>query len=348
LIDEWQLVPGLWNAVRREVDSRGLDGQFILTGSAAPADDATRHSGAGRFSRLRLRTMTLAESGLSTGEVSLAALLGGQAPPPGHSEVALGDLIGEVCHGGWPADRHRPLAQARANVGDYVQEVVHADIRLADGVRHDPIRVLDVMRALARNTATAARATTLAADASAGLTAVADETVGAYIRALRRVMILEPLPAWSPVLRSKARVRTSPKHHFVDPAISACLLAAGPDELRRDLKTFGFLFESLAIRDLRVYAEAAGARVLYYRDSNGLEVDAIVDGGYGRWGAFEIKLGGAASVIDQAAANLLDFADEVDTQSAGRPRVLAVVTAEGYAHLRPDGVAVIPITALGP
>ena len=347
LLDEWQLVPALWNAVRREVDDRGLDGQFILTGSSTPADDATRHTGAGRFSRLRLRTLSLAESGLSSGKVSLAGLLAGRPVDSGQASLGLDDLIAETCHGGWPADRRRDWATAWRNAGDYVTEIADADIRTVDGVKHDPVRVLALMRALARNTATEASQTVLAADAGDGSASLDPDTAAVYLAALRRLMVVEPLTSWSPVLRSKARLRRSVKHHFVDPAISAVLLNAGVDELRRDLKTYGFLFESLAVRDLRVYAEAASATVHHYRDSNGLEVDAVVDGGFGRWAAFEVKLASAGDVLDRAAATLLKFADTVDAQSSGAPKALVVLTAGTYAYTRPDGVAVVPLAALG-
>jgi len=347
LLDEWQLVPDVWNAVRRAVDARGSDGQFILTGSSTPADDTTRHTGAGRFSRLRMRTLSLAESGLSSQGVSLAGLLAGEPVESGQSSMTLDDLIAETCHGGWPADRQRDWTTAQRNLTDHVNEIADADIRTVDGVRHDPVRVLALMRALARATATEARHTVLAADAADGLASLDPDTSAVYLAALRRLMIVEPLTSWSPVLRSKARLRRSVKHHFVDPAVSAALLNAGVGELRRDLKTYGFLFESLAIRDLRVYAEAAFATVHHYRDSNDLEVDAVVDGGHGRWAAFEIKLASARDALDKAATTLLTFAATVDTQSSGAPKALVILTAGPYAHTRPDGVAVVPLAALG-
>ncbi len=348
LLDEWQLVPPLWNAVRRAVDDRGLDGQFILTGSATPADDLTRHTGAGRISRFRMRTLTLAESGLSSRQVSLRRILGGDHVTAGEAAINLNDLVEETCHGGWPADRSRSTTAAQGNIADYLTEITYADLRMVDGVRRDPVKVLALLRSLARNTASQARITTLAREAATDATSLEQGTATAYLRALERLMVIEPLTSWSPVLRSKARLRQAVTHHFVDPALPASLLGAGVDELRRDMKTFGFLFESLAIRDLRVYAEAAGAGVHHYRDSNDLEVDAIVDGGFGRWGAFEIKLAGTASVLDKAAANLLSFTKVVDTQSCGQPSVLAVITAQGQAYTRPDGVAVIPLASLGP
>jgi len=347
LLDEWQLVPDLWNAVRREVDDRGADGQFILTGSASPTADKTRHTGAGRFSRFRMRTLSLAESGLSSQAVSLAKLLAGDKVDAGQASMTLDDLIAETCHGGWPADRQRDWATARRNVGDYVNEIAGADIRTVDGVRHDPVRVLALMRALARNTATEARHAVLTSDANDGPVPLNPATAAIYLAALQRLMIVEPLTSWSPVLRSKARLRRAVKHHFVDPAISAVLLNAGVDELRRDLKTFGFLFESLAIRDLRVFAESTSATVHHYRDSNNLEVDAVVDGGYGRWAAFEIKLATTQIVLDRAAAALLKFSHTVDVQSSGAPTALVIITAGTYAYTRPDGVAVVPLAAMG-
>ena len=346
LLDEWQLVPNLWNEVRRAVDARHAPGQFILAGSATPQDDTTRHTGAGRISRLRMRTLSLWESGLSTGQVALTDLMAGGAAVAGASAMSLDDVIEETCHGGWPADRDKPWKAAQANVGDYCAEIANADIRTMDGVRRDPSRVRLLMQALARHTATQARQTTLAADAADP--ALGEDTVSSYVRALERLMVVEPLASWGPVLRSRARIRVAAKHHFVDPAMSASLLNAGPDELRRDLKTFGFLFESLVLRDLRVYAQVLGATVHHFLDSTGRQVDAVIDGGYDRWGAVEVKLGGTREVLDQAAANLQAFAAKVDTQSTGGPRFLAIVTATGYAYARPDGVLVVPLGILRP
>ncbi|GHU05197.1 ATPase AAA [Betaproteobacteria bacterium] len=347
LIDEWQLVPSLWNAVRREVDARELDGQFILTGSARPKDDATRHTGAGRFSRLRMRPLSLAESGLSTRQVSLAGLLTGELPETGQAVLTLDDMIEEVCHGGWPADRKRSTGQARRNLADYAGEFVRADLKTVDGVRRDPRRVEALLKALARNTASQASTITLAKDAAHNGRPMAEETAAQYLLALELLMVYEPLPAWEPVLRGKARLRSQPKHYLVDPALGAALLGAGVDEFQHDLKTFGFFFEALAVRDLRIYAQAAHAGVWHYRDSNNLEIDAIVDAGMGRWCAFEVKLGGGNAVED-AADQLKKFAAKIDTQSAGSPAALCVLSASGYVYTRPDGVAVVPLGVLGP
>lgn len=288
-----------------------------------------------------MRTLTLSESGLSSGEVSFSSLMAGDPVEAGASPLGLGDVIEEVCHGGWPANRGQSWSAAQANIADYCAEIANGDIRTVDGVRRDPNRVRLLMQTLARHTATQARLTTLAADAG-----MSDETVASYLNALERLMVVEPLTSWSPVLRARSRIRTTSKHHFVDPAMSAALLNAAPDELSRDLKTFGFLFESLVVRDLRVYAQPLRASVHHYLDSANLEVDAIIDGGYKRWGAVEVKLGGSSDVIQKAAENLLSFAAKVDTQSAGEPAFLAIVTAEGYAYTRPDGVCVIPIGVL--
>lgn len=351
LLDEWQLAPDLWNAVRREVDDRRADGQFILTGSATPADDVTRHTGAGRFSRLRMRPMSLFESGESNGTVSLTRLLEGDAEAvQGNSRLSVDDLIELSCRGGWPANLERDLAGARDRVRDYVEELQRAELVALDGVQRDPVRVRAVLIALARNLATEASMSTLARDAGELLDGGRPrvETVTDYLVALERVMAVEPQPAWAPHLRSRARVRVTPKAHFVDPSLAIGALGAGPADLRRDLEFFGLVFESLVVRDLRVYAQPFRGGVHHYRDSTGLEVDAIVTAGGDRWAAFEVKLGASAAVIDPAAAGLLKFADRVDTRRCGAPAAIAVVVSSGYAYRRPDGVFVIPVGTLGP
>jgi predicted AAA+ superfamily ATPase len=351
LLDEWQVVPEVWNAVRRQVDERGADGQFILTGSATPADDITRHTGAGRIARLRMRTMTLHETGHSSGTASLSVLLGEtftSCPDPG---LALDDLIELVCRGGWPAALRRSLPDAQQSVTDYLEEIRRTDIHTVDGVRRDPARVRAVLVALARNVATQVAISTLATDTGALLdtgTRPREETVADYLAALERLMIIEDQPAWAPHLRSRSLVRGAPKRHFVDPSLAVAALGARPADLRADLNLFGFLFESLVIRDLRVFAQPLGAEIRHYRDNTGLEVDAVVTAGNDRWGAFEIKLGASRTVVDQAAATLLKFAARVDTSKCGEPAVLAVIVGNGYGYTRPDGVAVVPIGALCP
>lgn len=343
LIDEWQLEPEIWNHVRRAVDERVDPGQFILAGSAQPTDEETRHTGAGRISRLRMRPMSLFELGVSSGEISLSALLAGEtasASDPGLDLQGLSDLI---CRGGWPAFRSLEIPQALRRVRGYLGEVPRDTERLAG---NRPERVSRLLESLARNVATLVSASTLAADASRPEDPVSDEAVASYLSSLSRLFVIEDQPAWQPHLRSRYRLRRAPKRHFVDPSLAAAALRAEPSRLIRDLKFLGFLFESLVIRDLRVYAQPLDGEVQHYRDSSGLEIDAVVDSG-DSWGAFEIKLGGAEA-IDDAASALRKFADRVDTSRLGPPAVLAVIVGGGYGYLREDGVQVIPVGCLAP
>lgn len=350
LLDEWQLVPAIWNAVRREVDNRQSGGQFILTGSATPADDLTRHSGAGRFSRLRMRPMSLVESGDSTGAVSLSALLAGESDVGAATNLTINDLAELACRGGWPGGLDYGITAAMGRVRDYIAEISRADVPALDDKRRDPVRVQAVLSAVARNVATEAGPNTLARDAGTlmGTAQLRVETVSTYLSALERLMVLEFQPHWGPHLRSRSTVRSSPKLHFVDPSLALAALRAGPADLRKDVEFFGLVFESLVIRDLRVYAQGFRGEVRHYRDSTGLEVDAIVTAGADRWAAFEVKLGASPAITDSAAAKLLKFADRVDTQRSGAPAALVVVTGTGYGYRRPDGVLVVPIGALGP
>ena len=339
LIDEWQTEPAIWNHVRRAVDDRPRPGQFILTGSAVPADDVTRHTGAGRLTRLRLRPMSLFETGRSSGAVSLRALLAGAAPRSAESALSIEELAGQVCRGGWPGNLQRSVNQALQANRAYLDEIRRVDVGRVDETRRDPAKVGDLLRSFARNVATYAAATTMAADLN-------NHTADAYLTALERLMIVEDQPAWAPHLRSRSRLRGAPKRHFVDPSLAVAALRADPDRLLRDLAWFGFLFESLVVRDLRVYAQHRDAEVLQYRDNTGLEVDAIVQAADGTWAAFEVKLG--AGMIDAAAATLLRFAKRVDPARSRAPAALAVIVAGGYGYVRGDGIGVIPIGALGP
>lgn len=346
LIDEWQIEPAIWNHVRRAVDDRASPGQFILTGSASPADDITRHTGAGRISRLRMRPMSLFESGGSTGEISLAELLAGETPRSGDPGLGLAQLAGELAVGGWPGSRDLRLDAALRAVRDYLEEIRRTDIGRVDGTRRDPDRVGRLLRSLARNVATPAAIATLAGDTAGANGPLKRDTVSDYLTVLDRLMIVEDQPAWAPHLRSKYVLRGAAKRHFVDPSLAVAALRATPDHLLRDLALFGLLFESLVVRDLRIYAQAADAQVLHYRDSNGLEVDAIVQAADGRWAAFEVKLG--AGQADEGAASLSRFVRQVDTERCGRPAALGVITGGGYGYLREDGVAIVPIGALRP
>jgi predicted AAA+ superfamily ATPase len=343
LIDEWQLAPEIWNHVRRAVDERIDPGQFILAGSAHPTDEETRHSGAGRISRLRMRPMSLFELGASSGEISLSTLLAGEpasASDPGLGLEALADWI---CRGGWPAFRDLEFSAALRRARGYLGEIPR-DTELLE--RHRPERVTRLLESLGRNVATLVSASTLAVDASRPEDPVSADAVAEYLSSLRRLFIVEDQPAWQPHLRSRYRLRRASKRHFVDPSLAAAALRADPPGLIRDLNFMGFLFESLVVRDLRVYAQPLEGEVQHYRDSGGLEVDAIVQAD-ASWGAFEIKLGGTEA-IDEAATALLKFADRIDTSRTGPPGVLAVIVGNGYGYVREDGVQVIPIGCLGP
>lgn len=347
VIDEWQAVPPIWNHVRHAVDQAEKPGQFILTGSASPPDDPIRHTGAGRFSFVRMRTMTLVESGASTGAVSLEGLFDGVSQTATDPGIGLGDLADVITRGGWPAFQERSLAAAADAVVDYVQQMTRVDVRQASGARYlDESKLEAVMRSLARNVATEVANTRLAADGGGPDGPLSTNTVADYLRGLERVFVVEDQPAWGPHLRSKARTRTAPKRHFTDPSIAAALLRASPAKLMKDLNTLGLLFESLVVHDLRVLSQPLRGQVLHYRDSSGIEVDAIVELDDGRWGAIEVKLG--AGLVEEGAASLVRFADQIDTNKRGTPAFLAVVSGTGFGYQRPDGVHVVPVGALGP
>lgn len=347
LIDEWQLVPGIWNRVRRAVDAEpSRSGQFILTGSSVPADDATRHTGALRFSRLRMRPMSLAESGHSTASVSVRALLAGAdatAPDPG---LRVSDIAERVAVGGWPGLLDRTVADALEALRGLLDEVRSIDLPRVDGVRRDPEGVARVLRSLARKVATSASISAIARDVTMAGEPVDRHTVADYLAALARVMVIEDLPGWAPALRSRSFLRTTPTRHFVDPSLAVAALGADPARLLADVRTLGYLFEGLVVRDLRIHGQASDATVHHYRDSDGLEVDAIVQRRDGTWAAFEVKLGPNAA--DQGAASLLRLADRIDRDRHPAPAALVVVTGWGYAYRRPDGVQVVPIGTLGP
>ena len=346
LIDEWQVEPGLWNHVRRAVDDRGLPGQFVLTGSSVPADDVARHTGAGRFSLLRMRPMTLFESGHTNGAVSLAALLAGEPPRSDDPGLAVSDLADRITAGGWPAQQGRRVADASRAARDYLAQIREVDVSRVAGSRRDPARIERLLRSLARNTATEVAITVLATDAGGADGALGRHTVAEYLTILERLMVIEDQPAWAPHLRSRANLRTSSKRHFVDPSLAVAALSAGPDRLLADLNLLGLLFESLVIRDLRVFAQPLDGHVLHYRDNYGVEADAVVQLADGRWGAFEVKLG--AGLVDEGAEALLRFRESIDTRKSGEPSVLGVIAGTGFGYVRPDGIAVIPVGSLAP
>ena len=346
LIDEWQVEPGIWNHVRRAVDQRGSRGQFILTGSSVPANDITRHTGAGRVSRLRLRTMSSSEMGISTGEISLAGLLMGNFEGCGPADVKVGDLAALICRGGWPGDLDLSVNACLTARVDYLEEIRRVDVSRTDGIARDPANVGRLIQSLARNVATAVSARTLAADVGGEGRPLDSDTVRGYLAALGRLMVVEEQPAWSPRLRSRSVLRKSPKRHFVDPSLAAAALGATPERLLEDLEYLGFLFESMVYRDLAIYGRACGADVFHYRDNTDLEVDMVLQNRRGDWCAFEVRLG--AGQVDAAADSLLKFRDRLDLSTGGAPGTLGVIVGSGYGYRRPDGICVVPVAALGP
>ena len=348
LIDEWQLAPKLWDAVRFEVDHRGETGQFVLTGSAVPADTKKiTHSGTGRFTWLTMRPMSLYESGESNGSVSLKDLFGGEAEIDGEAEMTIDRLAFLVCRGGWPQAINMRDEIALDQAADYFDAVVRSDINRADNVQKNPERVRRLMRSYARNQGGQIPNTVLARDISANdETPISEETVASYVNALRKIFVIEDMPAWNPNLRSKTAIRSSDTRYYIDPSIAAAALGIGPNDLINDLKTFGFLFETLCIRDLRVYADALGGGVYHYRDKDGLECDAVVHLRNGKYGLIEIKLGGD-KLIEEGAKSLKSLETKIDTDKMNVPSFLMVLTGTGdYAYRRRDGVYVIPVGCL--
>jgi uncharacterized protein len=342
LIDEWQEFPAIWNHIRRAVDAH--EGPFILTGSAVPADDATRHTGAGRFSRVRMRPMTLFEQGRSSGRVSLASLLDGEPISTKAVELPISELTEVICIGGWPTLVGKSGSVALRTLGSYLDSIARTDIRRVDGISRDPQKVWSVLRALARNVGTEASIATISRDAGGVDGPVDEDTARAYLAALERLMIVENQPSWAPRLRSRARLRSAPKRHFCDPSLATAALGVTPAGLVRELEYLGFLFESLVVRDLRVYAQHSGASVRHYRDNIG-EVDVIIEDG-SRWAAIEVKLG--VSHVEAAATNLAKALERIDTAQCGEPAFRGIVLPTRFGYTRDDGIHVIPVQALGP
>ena len=348
LIDEWQLAPKLWDAIRFEVDHRGELGQFILTGSAVPSDTKEiTHSGTGRFAWLTMRPMSLYESGDSTGQVSLKDLFDGGTKVDGSSKLNIERLAFLVCRGGWPQaiDMRDEIALDQAT--DYYDAVVHSDINRADGIRKNTEKVKRLMRSYARNQGTQIPNTVLAQDViDNDESPIGEETVSLYVNALRKIFVVEDMPAWNPNLRSRTAIRSSDTRYYIDPSIAAAALGIGPNDLINDLNTFGFLFETLCVRDLRVFADALNGEVYHYRDKDGLECDAVIHLRNGKYGLIEIKLGGD-KLIEEGAKTLKSLRDKIDTDKMNAPSFLMVITGTGdYAYLRPDGVSVVPIGCL--
>lgn len=350
LIDEWQLVPQFWDAVRNEVDKRNDDGQFMLTGSAVPPNlEEIFHSGTGRISRLKLRTMSLWESGDSTGDVSLSELFDKQIVD-GASDIGIDRLAFLTCRGGWPkAVLKKSEKVSLMQAVEYYDAVTNIDISRVDDVERNSELTRRLMRSYARNQGSQATVGTILADiASNESNNLSDNTIYSYLNALRKIFVIEDSAAWNPNLRSKSAIRTSDTRYFIDPSIATAALGMGPNDLLNDLKTFGLFFETLCVRDLRVYADALGGQVYHYRDKNGLECDAVIHLRNGSYGLVEVKLGGSV-LIEEGAAALKKLASKIDTTKMKSPSFMMVLTGIGdYAYLRKDGVIVVPVGSLKP
>ena len=344
LLDEWQEYPRLWNYVRREVDDRKKKGQFILTGSATPEERTRYHSGAGRFSVIKMRPMSFFERGWSNGEVSLAKIMKGGIPKSEPVEFSLESLAEKITIGGWPGLIGSGSRAALRFMQDYISLIVNIDISRFGGKKRDPQKVMRLMQSLARNISTEVSLSSLAKDTGGTGVKVNDETVAEYLEALERLMVIEQLPAWSPHIRSADTLRKAPKRHFTDPSLAIGALGLSTGKLLADLNYFGFLFESLVIRDLRIYADVHDAKVYHYRDSRDMEADAIVEYPDGTWAAFEVKMGFNAQ--DEAAANMLSFTGKINHEKMGPPAALTVITANGFACRRKDGVNIVPLSVL--
>lgn len=348
LIDEWQIAPQLWDAIRFEVDHREGTGHFILTGSAVPADNSKiHHSGTGRFSWLSMRTMSLFESGESNGEVSLNDLFAGQPDIFSTNNLNIDDVAWLICRGGWPKSTDINADIALDQAYDYLEGVINSDISRVDGVVRDTERARRIMRSLARNQAGQVPISTICADIETN-EKIADirETISSYITALKKIFVIEDAPAWNPNLRSKSAIRTTDTRYFSDPSIGIAALGLGPSDLINDLHTMGLFFETMCVRDLRIYADSLGGTVYHFRDKNGLECDAVVHLKNGSYGLVEIKLGGDDHVRE-GVATLKSLESKIDTTRMKKPSFLMVLTAVGpYAYRREDGVYVVPVGCL--
>lgn len=346
LLDEWQTAPVLWDAVRFMVDQRGKPGQFILTGSAVPKDNVVQHTGTGRISRLMMRPMSLYESMESNGSVSLKALFDGETEIDNFSTLTIEQIAFAIVRGGWPASIGESEKIALRHAIDYVEAVINADVSRVDGIEKNPVRVRALLRSLSRNISTLATIRTIHNDIAMGDAdeSISEKTISQYLGALDRIFVTENLPAWNPALRSKTAIRTSPKRQFVDPSIAAAVMRLTPSRLLEDFNYFGFLFESLCDRDLRIYAEAIDGQIFHYRDGSGLEADAVIALNDGRWAAVEVKLG--SKEIEDAAVHLLELKDKVNTEKMREPSFLMILTGTEIAYRREDGVYVVPLGCL--
>ncbi len=348
LIDEWQEVPSVWDTVRHVVDKRGKKGQFILTGSSTPTQKGILHSGAGRISTLRMRPMSLFESKDSSGQVSLLSLFDGTFEAEATPNIDLQTLIELTIRGGWPGSLGLSYEQYRLIPKEYINSIINHDIYRLEGINRDSKKMNRLLISLARNESTTASIATLRDDTKEYENdALDNETISTYLTLFERLFLIDNQKAFSTNIRSATRIKQSDKRHFVDPSLAIALLGASYEDLLNDLETFGFMFEALCERDLRIYAESLGGELYHYKDYKNREIDAIVQLEDGRWGAFEIKLG--ANAIDSAASSLVEIRDALEAEGAKAPDVLAVICGlSKFAYRREDGVYVVPITAFRP
>ena len=347
LLDEWQLVPEIWNPMRRACDQRVRSGQFILTGSADPPDDITRHSGAGRVLRVMMRPMSLLESGHSDGNISLAGLFQPGRCAARDRGLKLGEVIEAACRGGWPRLLDADVPSALRATRGYLNEISRTDISRVDGVARNPAGVRKLLASLGRNIASEASFATLAKDTADEDGIVDRRTVASYIAALERLFVVENLRAWKPHITSRAQLRKAPKRHFIDPSLAVAALGSTFETVMQNRLYAGLLFESLVVRDLRIYGQANNLDLSHYRDSDGLEVDVIIKHPDGRWIAAEVKLGSEKG-INEGIHTLRRLQHKVDPNRSGTPSRLVIITATGYAYEHPDGISIVPITALAP
>jgi hypothetical protein len=348
LIDEWQIAPKIWDAARYEVDRRGEEGQFILTGSAVPIETKEiTHSGTGRFTWLTMRPMSLYESGESNGTVSLEQLFLQPEKISGVNDMNIDKLAFSICRGGWPHAVGMREKAALSQAEDYYDAIVRSDINRADGINKNPERVKRLMKSFARNQGGQVANTLFRDDIAANDTETLNEdTVASYISALKKIFVVEDMPAWNPNLRSKTAIRTSDTRYYTDPSIGTAALGIGPKDLISDLNTMGLFFETMCVRDLRVYAEALGGNVLHYRDKSGLECDTVIHLRNGSYGLAEIKLGGQ-KLIEEGAANLKALSEKIDVTKMKQPSFLMIVVGIGeFAYRREDGIYIVPIGCL--
>lgn len=344
MFDEWQMYPVVWDSIRTDVDHSGLKGQYILTGSAKPSEGETMHTGTGRISRVLMRPMSLFESGESTGEVSFKQLLEGK-DISGVSTLTLEDLASIIVRGGWPAAIDVESDAKYRFSKEYVKSLTHEEVKQVDGVERNPEKMQNVLRSLARNISTTVSTSTIESDVKNNFeNDISRPTLTDYLNTLEKLFVIEDVNATNLNFRSKYALRTKPKKYFVDPSIATAILDIKPQDLINDLNTFGLMFESLCIRDLKIYTQSYGGDITFYRDEKDFEVDAIIRMSSGKWGAIEIKLG--AGYIDEAANNLLKFKNRVDVNKCGEPSFLAVLTGASYSYKRDDGVYVVSIGTL--